>query len=194
MFAIGLACLVTIFGVVLPGLRGSGAAIAPTLKDGAPVSGQHASRIRRALVVAEIGVTVMLLVAAGLLARSFASLQRVETGFTIENLLVLRLAPDATRYEGAPVRNDYYRRVLDALRELPGVSSAAAVTVLPMSSIGSDFYRPYWLEGAKPDGNVIPQANVRMATPGYFATSPPLDCHCSPAAISPGRIHWRRRV
>jgi putative ABC transport system permease protein len=39
-----------------------------------------------------------------------------------------------------------------------------------MSTIGSDFYRPYWLEGARPSGNVVPQANVRMATPGYFAT------------------------
>ena len=65
---------------------------------------------------------------------------------------------------------DYYGRVLNSIRELPGVASVAAVTVLPMSTIGSDFYRPYWLEGARPDGNAVPQANVRMATPGYFAT------------------------
>src|SRR5918995_244336 len=39
-----------------------------------------------------------------------------------------------------------------------------------MSAIGSDFYRPYWLEGQRPEGNAVPQANVRMATPGYFAT------------------------
>jgi predicted permease len=169
-FAIALALLVTIVGVFLPGLRGSSTAIAPTLKDGAPVSAQHASRMRRALVVAEIAVTVVLLVGAGLLARSFAGLQRVDPGFDTRNLLVLRIAPDATRYEGAPLRNDYYSRVLNSIRELPGVASAAAVTVLPMSTIGSDFYRPYWLEGARPDGNVLPQANVRMATPGYFAT------------------------
>ena len=50
------------------------------------------------------------------------------------------------------------------------MASVAAVTVLPMSTIGSDFYRPYWLEGRAPDGNAVPQANVRMATPGYFAT------------------------
>ena len=67
--------------------------------------------------------------------------------------------------------NDYYGRVLNAIRELPGVASVAAVTVLPMSTIGSDFYRPYWLEGARPDGQrPMPQANVRMATPGYFNT------------------------
>ena len=169
-FAIGTAVLVTIIGVLLPGRRGSAAEITPTLKDGAPVSAQHASRVRRALVVAEIAVTVVLLVGAGLLARSFATLQRVDPGFDIRNLLVLRIAPDVTRYEGAPLRTDYYNRVLNSIRELPGVKSAAAVTVLPMSAIGSDFYRPYWLEGQRPAGNVVPQANVRMATPNYFAT------------------------
>jgi putative ABC transport system permease protein len=168
-FAMVLAVLATIIGVVLPGLRGGSSAIAPALKDGAPVSGQTVSRVRRALVVAEIAVTVVLLVGAGLLARSFAGLQRVDPGFDVQDLLVLRIAPDVTRYRGQLV-TDYYDRVLNSIRELPGVASAAAVTVLPMSTIGSDFYRPYWLEGARPDGNAVPQANVRMATPGYFTT------------------------
>ena len=169
-FAIALAILATIIGVFLPGLRGSSTAIASTLKDGAPVSGQNASRVRRALVVAEIAVTVVLLVGAGLLARSFAGLQRVNPGFDVQNLLVLRIAPDVTRYKGAPLVTDYFGRVFNSIGELPGVASVAAVTVLPMSTIGSDFYRPYWLEGARPAGNAEAQANVRMATPGYFNT------------------------
>jgi putative ABC transport system permease protein len=169
LFTAALALLVTIAGVFLPGLRGRSTAIASALKDGAPISARHASRIRRALVAAEIAVTVVLLVGAGLLARSFASLQRVDPGFAVENLLVLRIAPDVTRYREAQLVS-YYARVLDSIRALPGVASAAAVTVLPMSTIGSDFYRPYWLEGARPDGFAATQANVRMATPGYFAT------------------------
>ena len=169
LFAIALALIATALGVLLPGLRGGASAIAPALKDGAPLSGQRAGRVRRALVIAEIGVTVVLLVGAGLLARSFASLQRVDPGFDVQNLLVLRIAPDVTRYRGQQVI-EYYNRVLDSIREVPGVAAAAAVTVLPMSTIGSDFYRPYWLDGAKPAGNLIPQANVRMASPGYFGT------------------------
>jgi putative ABC transport system permease protein len=169
LFAIGMALFVTIVGVALPGLRGGMRAIASTLKDGAPISGQHASRVRRALVAAEIAVTVVLLVGAGLLARSFASLQRVDPGFEVDKLLVLRIAPDVTRYRGAQV-TDYYSRVLKSIREVSGVRSAAAVTVLPMSTIGSDFYRPYWVDGARPDGFAATQANVRMATPGYFET------------------------
>ncbi|HET9702987.1 MAG TPA: ABC transporter permease [Vicinamibacterales bacterium] len=168
-FAVAAAVLATSVGVFLPGLRGVSPGIANALKDGAPVSGRHAGRVRRVLVVAEIAVTVVLLVGAGLLARSFASLRRVDPGFDMQNLLVLRIAPDVTRYRGQAVI-DYYTRVLDSIGELPGVRSVAAVTVLPMSTIGSDFYRPYWLEGARPAGNAIPQANVRMATPGYFDT------------------------
>lgn len=168
-FAAAVALLATIAGVVLPGLRGRAPAIAPALKDGAPVSGRHAGRMRRALVVAEIAVTVVLLVGAGLLARSFASLQRVDPGFRVDGLLVLRIAPDVTRYRGQAVI-DYYGRVFDAIRELPGVASVAATTFLPMSTIGQDFYRPYWPEGPRPEGTAVPVANVRMTTPGYFAT------------------------
>jgi putative ABC transport system permease protein len=126
--------------------------------------------VRQALVVAEIAVTVMLVAGAGLLARSFASLQRVDPGFDVQNLLVLRIAPDVTRYQRNEQRIDYYNRVLNSVRELPGVASAAAVTFLPMGTIGQDFYRPYWLEDARPDGFAATQANVRMATPGYFTT------------------------
>lgn len=169
-FAIAVSLIATLAAVFIPGIRGGANVIATTLKDGAPVSGQHAGRVRRALVVAEIGVTVVLLVGAGLLARSFATLQRVDPGFDTQNLLVMRIAPDVTKYRGAPLVIGYYNRVFNAVRELPGVVSAAAVTVLPMSTIGSDFYRPYWLEGARPAGNVLPQANVRMASPGYFST------------------------
>ncbi|HEX8029774.1 MAG TPA: ABC transporter permease [Vicinamibacterales bacterium] len=169
-FAIAAALFATLAGVLLPGMRGSAIAIAPALKDGVPITGQRASRTRRTLVAVEIAVTVVLLVGAGLLARSLAGLRRVDPGFDVKNLLVMRIAPDVTRYDAAPARNSYYARVLDSIHELPGVASVAAVTVLPMSTIGSDFYRPYWLDGARPVGNVVPQANVRMATPGYFAT------------------------
>lgn len=169
-FAIVAALIATVIGVLLPGLRSAPPPIANTLKDGAPVSSRHAGRVRRALVIAEIGATVVLLAGAGLLARSFASLQRVDPGFDVDNLLVLRIAPDATRYRGAPLVNDYFQRVFDAIGELPGVESVAAVTVLPMSTIGADFYRPFWIEGPRPAPDALAQANVRMATPGYFAT------------------------
>ena len=108
-FAIVVALAVTVIGVVSR-LRGSAGALASALKDGALLA--RSGPARRALVVAEIALTVVLLVGAGLLARSFAGLQRVDPGFEIKNLLVLRIAPDVTRYRGQSVI-EHYNRVLD---------------------------------------------------------------------------------
>jgi predicted permease len=169
-FAAVLALLVTAIGNAVPTLRASRTPIAGALKDGAAVSVSGSGRLRAGLVVAEIAAAVMLLVGAGLLARTFAELRRVDVGFDTANLLVLRITPDAARYRTGAQTNDYYRRVLASLREVPAIGSAAAVTALPMSTIGSEFTRPYWPEGARPEGNAVPEASVRMATPGYFGT------------------------
>ena len=166
-FAAVLALLVTAVGNAVPIFRASRTPIAGALKDGAAVSASASGRLRAGLVVAEIAAAVMLLVGAGLLARTFAELRRVDVGFDTSKLLVLRITPDAARYRTNAQTTDYYRRVLTSLREVPAIASVAAVTSLPMSTIGSDFTRPYWPEHARPEGK---QASIRMATPGYFGT------------------------
>ena len=170
MFAAVLALIATAVGNAVPIFRASRAPIWGALKDGAAVSGSASNRLRGGLVVAEIAAAVMLLVGAGLLARTFAELRRVDVGFDTNNLLVLRITPDAARYRTGVQATDYYRRVLDALREVPAIQSVAAVTALPMSTIGSDFTRPYWPQDVKAEGKPASQASIRMATPGYFRT------------------------
>lgn len=167
-FAAALALLVTAVGNAVPTFRASRTPIAGALKDGAAVSVSASGRLRSGLVVAEIAAAVMLLVGAGLLARTFAELRRVDVGFDTSNLLVLRITPDAARYRTPSQTTDYYRRVLTSLREVPAIASVAAVTSLPMSTIGSEFTRPYWPEHA--DSESRTEASIRMATPGYFAT------------------------
>jgi predicted permease len=169
-FAALLSLLVTAIGNAVPTLRAGRTQIAGALKDGAAVSAAASGRLRAGLVVAEIAAAVMLLVGAGLLARTFAELRRVDLGFDTGNLLVMRITPDAARYRTNAQTNAYYGRVLNALREIPAIQSVAAVTTLPMSTIGSDFTRPFWPEGARPEGTVVPEAAIRMATAGYFGT------------------------
>jgi putative ABC transport system permease protein len=169
-FAAILALFVTAIGNAVPTFRSSRIAIAGALKDGAALSTGAAGRLRAALVVAEIAAAIMLLVGAGLLTRTFAGLQRADIGFDTSNLLVLRVTPDAARYRTPAQTTDYYRRLLDSLRTVPTLTSVAAVTALPMSTIGSDFKRPYWREDAPPPGRDLSHASVRMATPGYFRT------------------------
>jgi putative ABC transport system permease protein len=169
-FAAVLALVVTALGNAVPTFRASRTPIAGALKDGAAVSAPASGRLRAGLVVAEIAAAVMLLVGAGLLVRTFAELRRVDVGFETGNLLVLRITPDAARYRTGAQTADYYRRVLGSLREVPALESVAAVTALPMSTIGSDFTRPFWAEDARPEGRAVPEASILMATPGYFGT------------------------
>ena len=112
-FAAVLALLATAVGNAVPTFRASRTPIAGALKDGAAVSARRRGRLRAGLVVAEIAAAVMLLVGAGLLARTFAELRRVDVGFDTSNLLVLRITPDAARYRTGAQTSDYYRRVLD---------------------------------------------------------------------------------
>lgn len=168
-FAAALAFLVTAVGHAVPTIRASRTPIASALKDGAAVSASASGRLRAALVVAEIAAAVMLLVGAGLLARTFAELRRVDLGFETRQRLVLRITPDAARYRTSAQTTEYYRRVLESLREVPAIQSVAAVTALPMSAIGSDFTRPYWPEDRQNEGAPA-NAAIRMATPGYFVT------------------------
>ena len=119
-FAAVLALLVTAVGNAVPTFRASRTPIAGALKDGTAVSASASGRLRAGLVVAEIAAAVMLLVGAGLLARTFAELRRVDIGFDTSNRLVLRITPDAARYRTPAQTTDYYRRVLESLREVPG--------------------------------------------------------------------------
>ena len=112
-FAVVLALFVTAVGNAVPTFRAGRTPIAGALKDGAAVSAGTTGRLRAGLVVAEIAAAVMLLVGAGLLARTFAELRRVDVGFNTSNLLVLRMTPDAARYRTGAQTNDYYRRVLE---------------------------------------------------------------------------------
>ncbi len=169
-FAAVLALVVTAVGNAVPIFRASRTPIAGALKDGAAVSTRASGGLRKGLVVAEIAAAVMLLVGAGLLARTFAELRRVDVGFGTSKLLVLRITPDAARYRTPAQTTDYYRRVLNSLREVPAIESVAAVTALPMSTLGADFTRPYWPEDARTEGKPASQASIRMATPGYFGT------------------------
>ncbi len=111
--------VVTAVGNAVPTFRASRTPIAGALKDGVAISASASGRLRGGLVVGEIAAAVMLLVGAGLLVRTFAELRRVDVGFGTSNLLVLRITPDAARYRTGPQTTDYYRRVLNSLRDLP---------------------------------------------------------------------------
>jgi predicted permease len=106
----------------------------------------RSDKLRNALVVAEITLTVMLLAAGGLLFRSYAAVLSVDPGFAPQNLLVAQTFPSTTRYDDAENRRAFYGAVLDRVRALPGVTGAGYVNYPPMLLQGGVFR--FTLEGS----------------------------------------------
>jgi putative ABC transport system permease protein len=122
---------------------------------------------RRALVVAEVALSLILLVATGLLINSFARLQEVPPGFDPNQLLTFRLAPPPARYSFEK-SEQLFDTLFARLKSMPGVESVAAINALPFSGFGGD--RTFLLEGhLDPKPEERPDEQLRFATAGYFS-------------------------
>ncbi len=132
-------------------------------------AGARRTRLRATLVVAEIAVTLVLLVGAVLLASSFARLMEVDPGFDIDGAVVVRVPLESgVASSSGNGRVAFFEQLAARLGDLPGVDAVGAATALPMSSVGADFDRPYWRHGEPDPGATAAEAWIRMTTPGYF--------------------------
>jgi putative ABC transport system permease protein len=133
---------------------------------------QGARSGRRALstlVVAETALALMLLVGAGLLIRSFIQLQRVDPGFNPRNVLTAVVTLPQAVYPGRDQIAPFYSQLLERVRALPGVQSAAVVSSLPLAGFDSD--TGFVIEGRPaPQPNQRPVAWISFASPDYFRT------------------------
>jgi predicted permease len=167
-----IAALITgvLFGLV-PALRSSRINLSDSLKEGGRslvASGNH--RLRNLLVVAEMALSLILLIGAGLLIRSFLRVQQVEPGFSPQNVLSLRLSTVGTTYAEESRRRVFYQQLWERLGRLPGVESVGGASVLPLS--GGIGWGSITIEGYDPaaSGQEAIQADQRFATVGYFET------------------------
>lgn len=161
-----------IFGLV-PALRSSGLDVNQTLKESGrlPMAGSRERRFRSALVVAEIALSFVLLIGAGLLIRSFSHLGRADLGFRPENVLALEAFPSRAKYpanEPEKLRA-YVDRSVENLRAIPGVDSAGAINFLPLTGFWGQ--QEFAIEGrpVPPKGHEL-NADNRVVTPDYFKT------------------------
>jgi len=125
--------------------------------------------MRNALVVAQIALSVVLLVSAGLLTRSLVALSRVEPGFDASHALTLQFRLPPTKYKNEAMIADMFTRTLDEIRRVPGVEHAALVRATPLNGNGESY--PYFVAD-KPiaDPQSAPTAQLNIVSPDYFAT------------------------
>lgn len=146
-------------------------ALQPALAAGgrAETGDRHTNRFRSALVSAEIALAVMLLCGAGLLVKSFAHLQRVDTGFDASNLLTMGISLPEVRYPNSERIVNGVAEITRRITAIPGVESAGAVSILPM---GGDRYSisTREIDGQRIASEDQPSTQVRVVTTGALQT------------------------
>jgi putative ABC transport system permease protein len=154
-----------LFGLV-PAIQAARPDLQPALKEGGRDSRAATGCLRHALVIGEIAASVALVVAAMLLARSFARLLAVDAGFNAAHVLTLRTSLPSATYRDGPSMVRTYAEIGRRLRESPGVEAAGAVTGLPLASTRGDW--SIVIEGDADGGRLSRAADWQVVTPGYF--------------------------
>jgi len=130
-----------------------------------------ASRLSHSVVVAEVALSIVLLIGAGLLIRSFVRVLDQDPGFRPKGLLAVSIFLPEKRYPSDEQQIRFFENLLERLRQLPGVTSTGASTTLPMSPIGIDHDMPFAVVGAPSEAaDPRPEADFRIATDDYFRT------------------------
>ena len=168
LFNIGVSVLTGVLFGLAPAFSASRTDLVVALRQGAAGSVGSSKHARNMLVAAEIAITLMVLTGAGLLIRSFRTLQAVPTGFDPENVLTARLSLP-TKYREVEKGVAFYDQTLQRVRQLPGVDSASMVIFLPMTGMVSA--TRYWYDGRPdPPPGQKPTTQVTAVEPDFFRT------------------------
>jgi putative ABC transport system permease protein len=170
-----LLCLTSsvLCGVIIglaPFLRAARSDLHADLKEGRSLASDPLrTSARNGLIVAEIALSLVLLVCAGLMIKSFARLQNVNPGFTTERALAVRMSLPQAKYPSGVAIKNFFDQLSLRLAALPGLDSLGAVSALPMSALNA---RTEFLISRRPapKPNEVPGAQHRWITPGYFST------------------------
>ena len=165
-FAGVLALLAAMTVALLPALRIGRSGLESVLRAGGRTSVSGGSQSRAVLLTAQVALSVMLLVVSGLFVSSLTRLLRVDTGFSAQGAIAIEIAPVAARYPGTEARAALYDRIQARVRDLPGVTSAAWTSALPLTG---EIFGDVMLRADRAIAPAArPSANYRFVGPEYF--------------------------
>ncbi|HVL68032.1 MAG TPA: ABC transporter permease [Vicinamibacterales bacterium] len=168
LFAVLVALLTGLAIGILPSLQAARINVNDTLKEASRGSTGLGHRLRATLLVGEVALSLVLLIAVGLLLSSFARLQRVEPGFNPEGVFTAQLALPPERYGGEKLVA-FYEQLYARLKTLPGATSAALVDRVPLT-VGPSPAPVAVVGRSLPPMGERPHANKHLVSPKYFAT------------------------
>jgi len=170
LFALAVTLMTGLLFGIAPAVAAARASLAETLKEGSPRSGGASShpRFRNALLVTQVALALVLMIAAGLLVRTFYQMLRTDPGFNSARVLAFELSLPNTRYNSTERIVQLYQKVLQNLRAVPGVEAAGLGETIPMRGAGES--TGIRIPG-RPPSNAKEQlyAAYTMVSPGYFS-------------------------
>ena len=167
-FALVLSCVSSLVFGFLPALRSSNVDLAGVMKDDLSPRGGSRSRMRSALVVAQVAVSVLLLVGAGLVVRSLEAARTANVGFDERHVTAVTVELQSSGYDEARGRV-FYERLLDALRAQSGNDTASLASILPLTMVDSNSLE-IAVEGHEPRKGEDMRLLVNSVSPGYLET------------------------
>lgn len=165
-FTLGISLVTGILFGLVPAIQAGEVDVHETLKEaGRGTSARH--WLRSSLVIVEVATTMVLLIGAGLMSRSFYRLQNVDPGFSYENLTSFTVSLPQRKYGTEEQRTQFFKELLQNIRALPGVQSVAAASGLPLGNNGWQTSFSIDGRGAPPPGQE-PLMEACTVTPDYF--------------------------
>ena len=170
---LGFTFLVSVLAGTLAGLAAAWHSMRTNLNEALKAGGRSDSgrgahnRLRGVLVVSEVALSLVLLIGAGLMVRSYAEMIRADLGIRPENAVAMEVSLPRAAYEDEAKRRDLYQQLLSRVANLPGVAKSGAVSIVPFSS--SNNSSNFQVTGQPPFRvGEEPYVEVRVTTPGYF--------------------------
>jgi putative ABC transport system permease protein len=169
LFTMGIAVVSGVVSGILPALQSSNPDLNEALKEGGRGSsaGRARHRIRRALVVAEIALSLILVVGAGLMMKGSRALADVNQNFAPESLLTMRVNLPETKYQNPQQLAAFYDQTLQRLQAVPEAESAATVSGIPFGAGSTGVFS---IEGNLPQAAEVRTAKMQSISPNYFHT------------------------
>jgi putative ABC transport system permease protein len=168
LVSLALAVASGLLVAVVPALQATRTDPHDSLKaDGRTGGAPRGRRLRQGLVVAEIALSVVLLLGAGLLIRSFIGLQQVDPGFEPRGVLTMRLTLPFERYKSDEAITSFFERLVEGVRSIPGVTASAVASQFPPLEFSSTQIE---VDGAPTIGTTIPTTNATIVSRDYFRT------------------------
>ena len=167
-FTAGISVMTGLLFGVVPAFRGSSTELAAGLQHAGRTTDPARGRVKRLLLIAELALSLVLLVCAGLLAKSLVQMTRTDPGFLADHVLTLEYRLPRNKYSTPAAQWDVHRRIVERVAEVPGVEAAALAGALPFSGNGSRLV--IWrAEDPEPDRISAPRVTANVVTDRYFA-------------------------